>query len=141
LLKIIKDNSNVLTLSSLEKQSKVNASKLLYVIDFLELIKFVKTKDNTVSLLPAGQILLESTKTQRKKLFSAHLIRNLPIISYIYETLKARPLRRAPRSRFLSLLEDRLSKEEAIDTLKAVTGWGRHIELFFYDDRSQQYYL
>ncbi|AVP87512.1 nitrate ABC transporter ATP-binding protein [Candidatus Phycorickettsia trachydisci] len=141
LLKIIKDSSNILTLSSLEKQSKVNASKLLYVIDFLELIKFVKTKDNTVSLLPAGQILLESTKTQKKKLFSEHLIRNLPIMSYVYETLKARPLRRAPKSRFLSLLEDRLSKEEAIDTLKAVTGWGRHIELFFYDDRSQQYYL
>jgi len=141
LLKIIKDSSNVLTLSSLERQSKVNASKLLYVIDFLELIKFVKTKDNTVSLLPAGQILLESNNKQRKKLFSEHLIRNLPIVSYIHETLKARPLRKAPRSRFLSLLEDRFSKEEAVDTLRAVTNWGRYIELFFYDDRSQQYYL
>lgn len=141
LLKIIKDNSNMLTLSSLEKQSKINASKLLYVIDFLELIKFVKTKDNTVSLNPSGQILLESNNKQRKKLFSEHLIRNLPIISYIHETLKARPLHIAPKSRFLSLLEDRLPKDEAADTLRAVTNWGRYIEFFFYDDRSQQYYL
>lgn len=131
----------MLTLSSLEKQSKINASKLLYVIDFLELIKFVKTKDNTVSLNPSGQILLESNNKQRKKLFSEHLIRNLPIISYIHETLKARPLHIAPKSRFLSLLEDRLPKDEAADTLRAVTNWGRYIEFFFYDDRSQQYYL
>lgn len=141
LLKIVKDNSNMLTLSSLEKQSKITASKLSYVIDFLELIKFVKTKDNTVSLLPSGQILLESNNKQRKKLFSEHLIRNLPIVSYIYEILKARPLHIAPKSRFLSLLEDRLPKDEAADTLRAVTSWGRYIELFFYDDRSQQYYL
>lgn len=141
LLKVIKDNSNMLTLSSLEKQSKVSPSKLLYVIDFLELIKFVKTKDNTVSLIASGQILLESNNKQRKKLFSEHLIRNLPIISYIYETLKARPLHIAPKSRFLSLLEDRLPKDEAADTLKAVTSWGRYTELFFYNDRSQQYYL
>src|SRR5438309_1772074 len=45
-----------------------------------------------------------------------------------------RPGHRAPAARFLRELEDHLSEEEAERVLDTVINWGRHAEIFAYDD-------
>ena len=48
--------------------------------------------------------------------------------------LDERPNHRAPAARFLRELEDYLSEEEAERVLDTVINWGRHAEIFAYDD-------
>jgi NitT/TauT family transport system ATP-binding protein len=43
----------------------------------------------------------------------------------------------APRARFEYELQDHLSEADAESTLRGVTGWDRHAELFAYDDQSR----
>ena len=108
--------------------------------NFLAILKFINIGDNQVSLTPAGKMLTESDIKQRKKIFAEHLMRNLPIIPYICDILHSKPDRKAPRERFITLLEDRLSKKDAHETLKAITHWGRYSGLFFYNSHTAEYY-
>jgi NitT/TauT family transport system ATP-binding protein len=47
----------------------------------------------------------------------------------------------APKSRFFDELEDHMSTDDAEQTLRAVTAWGRYAESFAYDDDSQTFSL
>jgi NitT/TauT family transport system ATP-binding protein len=127
-------------LSDLEEKSDLNTSQILSVTAFLEILKFIVIKDNLVVLTPAGKMITEADIKQRKKIFAEHLIKHLPIISYICDVLRSKAERRAPRERFITLLEDRLSKKDAQEALKAITHWGRYTGLFFYNSHTGQYY-
>ena len=50
---------------------------------------------------------------ERKRLFAAALLKNIPLAAHIRRVLDERPGHRAPAARFLRELEDHLSEEEA----------------------------
>jgi NitT/TauT family transport system ATP-binding protein len=127
-------------LGELEDKCDLNTSEILSATNFLAILKFISIQDNKVSLTPAGKMLTESDIKQRKKIFAEHLNKNLPIIPYICDVLSSKPERRAPKERFMTLLEDRLSKKDAQEALKAITHWGRYSGLFFYNSHTAEYY-
>jgi NitT/TauT family transport system ATP-binding protein len=141
LVEYIYNNSGKILLSSLEGNYDLTISDIVSATSFLQLLKFVSIENNEVSLTSSGKILSESGIQERKQIFSEHLMQHLPIISYICDTLKERKGHKAPKKRFMTLLEDQLSHSEAIESLKAITNWGRYTELFFYNDKTGQYYL
>jgi NitT/TauT family transport system ATP-binding protein len=141
LLEYINDDSGRISLSQLDDKCDLNTAEILASTSFLELLKFVVIEDNMVILTAAGKMLLESNIQSRKKILAQHLMRHLPIIGYILDTLQQKSGHRVAKKRFLLVLEDKLSKADALDVLKAVTALGRYAELFSYDYKSQHYYL
>jgi NitT/TauT family transport system ATP-binding protein len=141
ILEFVSDNSGRIALSLLEGKYDLDSSDIISATSFLELLKFAHLEDTEIVLTSAGKILIESDLQQRKKIFAEHLMRNLPIISYIHDILKERKDHTAPRERFLTLLEDHLSPDDAIQTLKSITNWARYTELFFYDNKTGKYHL
>lgn len=94
-----------------------------------------------IALTPAGIAYADAGTQQRKAIFRAHALRNVPLISHILGVLQARPNGRAPRLRFEAELEDHLSEKLALETLNTAIEWGRYAEVYEYDDSSESLLL
>jgi NitT/TauT family transport system ATP-binding protein len=108
-------------------------AEALHILEFAELI------GKSLKLTAAGRVFAQDDTEGRKRLFREHLLRFVPLATHIHRILDEREDHKAPRSRFEMELEDHLSHQEAEQTLRTVTGWGRYAELFGYDDKSRRF--
>ena len=141
LLDCIHDNGDSLPLSVLDDKSELNAAEILVATEFLELLHFLYVDKNIATLTLAGQLVVQADIVERKQIFAQHLINYIPIMSYIRDILHQRPNHQAPRKRFISLLEDKLSTFDANKVLHNITCWGRDTGLFFYNENKKIYTL
>ena len=107
--------------------------ELFPMIEALQLLGFANVSRGDIELTPAGRAYAEADMLERKRLFAAALLKNIPLAAHIRRVLDERPGHRAPAARFLRELEDHLSEEEADRVLATVIDWGRHAEIFAYD--------
>ena len=66
----------------------------------LEILGFAEMRDGSLHLTPAGNIFVGGAAEARKKLFSEHLLRNVPLAAHIRLVLSEPPghdMRAAPR--------------------------------------------
>jgi len=112
---------------------------LFPIAEALHILEFAELKDGAIKLTPAGRIFAQSGTEERKRLFSEHLLRFVPLAAHIRHVLNEREGHLAPRVRFESELEDHLNPSDTEKTLRAVTGWARYAELFTYDDQKRTF--
>lgn len=112
---------------------------LLPIVDTGELVGFVSVHEGDLILTPLGKTYAEANILARKELIAGRILR-LPIINWIYETLQQDDNQRVEWEFFLDKFEadfgDRAEKQLDIAIM-----WGRHAELFAYDDKSGELYL
>jgi NitT/TauT family transport system ATP-binding protein len=65
----------------------------------------------------------------------------VPLAAHIKRVLDDRQSHRAPASRFRDELEDHMSEELAVNTLRAVVSWARYGEVFAYDEDTDVFSL
>jgi NitT/TauT family transport system ATP-binding protein len=128
-------------LSKIANPLIAHVDNVLIVAEVLQLLEFGEITDGAVRLTTAGRVFAASDAVERKRLFREHLLNFVPLAGHIVDVLQERESHRAPRIRFKSELEDRLSADDAETTLRAITNWGRYAELFTYDDRSRAFTL
>lgn len=109
---------------------------LFPLTELLEILRYAKVSKGDITITDEGREFVEADILERKKLFSIHLKKYVPLARYIYEQLERHPRHRALEENFLSLLEDYLSESEAERVLSTVIEWGRYAELFAYDYNS-----
>jgi NitT/TauT family transport system ATP-binding protein len=109
---------------------------LFPLTELLEILRFAKVSKGDISITDEGKEFANADILERKKIFSVHLKKYVPLARYIYDRLIRHPRRRALEENFLSLLEDYLSEDEAERVLNTVIEWGRYAELFAYDYNS-----
>lgn len=107
----------------------------------LQRLGLAEVERGDIALTPAGLEYNDATTQERKVIFRAHALRNIPLIAHIAGVLQARPNGRAPRVRFEAELEDHLTEQIALETLDAAIEWGRYAEVYEYDDTSQSLLL
>lgn len=122
-------------LSALATRLNLDVAGLFRVAGVARMLGFVEFREATLHLTAGGRALAAANIQDRNGLFAEHLLRSVPLASYIRRVLEDRPSHEAPRSRFLEELEDQLSPSEAEHTLTAVTNWGRYGDVFSYDHR------
>ena len=132
-------NHGNMDLAKLNQSLQMDAGIFLQIIEALRLLKFAEINNGDIRLTGAGIAFANANTQDRKKIFSEHLTQNLPLISYIERILHERPDNRAPRLRFLTILEDHLPSEEADSTLDIAISWARFAELFSYDANEQMF--
>ncbi len=115
--------------------------ELLPVAEALHLLGLAEVAQGDIVLTAPGLEYAEADTQQRKRLFSAHALRGVPLVAYIRSVLQARPNGRAPRLRFETELEDHLTEQYARETLDVAIEWGRYAELYEYDDVSESLVL
>ncbi|HBZ72322.1 MAG TPA: nitrate ABC transporter ATP-binding protein [Deltaproteobacteria bacterium] len=126
-------------LAKLARPLTLEVDDLFPTAEALHILEFAELKDGAIKLTAAGRAFSEAGTEGRKRLFREHLLRFVPLAAHIRRVLDERESHRAPRVRFESELEDHLTRGDAEKTLRAVIGWGRFAELFFYDDKKRSF--
>src|SRR5947208_15039353 len=121
-------------LPHLADEENLAVDELLPMIELLQLLGFALVSGGDIELTMAGRRYAEADMLARKQIFAEVLPKQVPLAAYIRRVLDERPGHRAPAARFLRELEDYLSEEEAERVLDTVINWGRHAEIFAYDD-------
>lgn len=106
---------------------------LFPLTELLEILRFAKVSKGDITITDEGRAFVDADILERKKIFSIHLKKYVPLARYIYDQLILHPRHRALEENFLSLLEDYLSESEAERVLRTVIEWSRYAELFAYD--------
>lgn len=132
------------TLSSAEYKQKVdlpeladnlnlNVDDLFHITEALEILRFATVSKGDIELTPAGRQYADADILARKKIFAAHLLKQIPLAAHIRRVLDERPDHRASEERFLRELEDYLSEDAAEEVLEVIIDWGRYAEIVAYD--------
>lgn len=114
----------------------LDIDNLFPLTELLDILRFAKVSKGDISITDDGKAFADADILERKKIFSIHLKKYVPLARYIYDQLIRHPRHRALEENFLSLLEDYLSETEAERVLSTVIEWGRYAELFAYDYNS-----
>ena len=114
----------------------LNIDDLFPLMELLEILSFAKVSKGDITITEEGKNFVDADILERKKIFSIHLKKYVPLARYINDQLIRHPRHRALEENFLSLLEDYLSETEAERVLRTVIEWGRYAELFAYDYNS-----
>ena len=121
-------------LPHLADEENLTTDELLPLIELLQLLGFAHVSGGDIELTAMGRAYAEADMLTRKQIFAEALVNQVPLAAHIRRVLDERPGHRAPAARFLRELEDHLSEEEAERVLETVINWGRHAEIFAYDD-------
>lgn len=109
---------------------------LFPLTELLEILRFARVSKGDITITDEGKAFVDADILERKKIFSIHLKKYVPLARYIYDKLIRHPRHRELEENYLSLLEDYLSESEAERVLRTVIEWGRYAELFAYDYNS-----
>lgn len=112
---------------------------LLPIVEAGDLLGLLKVQDGDLLLTPLGTVYAEASILARKEMLAGRILR-LPLISWIYETLQSDDNQRVAWSYFFDKLQadfGDLTERE----LDITISWGRHAELFAYDDGTGELYL
>jgi CBS domain-containing protein len=112
---------------------------LLPIVESGDLLGFITVHEGDMSLAPLGRAYADATILGRKAIIAGRVLR-LPIIAWIYETLQQDDNRRVAWDYFHDKLRADFG-EKAEKQLDIAISWGRHAELFTYDDVSGELYL
>jgi NitT/TauT family transport system ATP-binding protein len=112
---------------------------LLPIVDAGTLLGFVTVEDGDLALTPLGRAYADTTILARKAIIAGRVLR-LPMLAWIYETLQQDDNQRVAWDYFHDKLEADFG-DEAEKQLDVAIGWGRHAELFAYDDKAAELYL
>ncbi len=124
---------------------KLSAALILELDDLLplveagELLGFAVLEGGALVLTPLGHTYAEASILARKELLAGRVLR-LPLISWIYDTLQRDDTCSTARSYFFDKLQMEFG-DLAEDQLDIAIGWGRHAELFAYNDDTGELYL
>jgi NitT/TauT family transport system ATP-binding protein len=102
-------------------------------------VGFVNVQEGDLLITPPGQAYAEASILARKELITGRIL-HLPVISWIYETLRRDDNQRVARSHFVDELKpdfgDLMEKQFDI-----AISWGLYDELFVYHDDAGELYL
>jgi NitT/TauT family transport system ATP-binding protein len=125
----------------LSDELHMEADDLFPVSDALQMLNLAEIEGGDIKLTDIGKQFVEADTDDRKKIFQRQLLANVPLAAHIRRILQERTNHVAPKSRFFDELEDHMSSEDAEETLRSVTAWGRYAEAFAYDDDAQAFSL
>ena len=114
----------------------LDIDNLFPLTELLQILRFAKVSEGDIAITEEGKAFVDADILERKKIFSIHLKKYVPLARYIYDQLVRHPRHRALEENFLSLLEDYFSESEAERVLRTVIEWGRYAELYAYDYNS-----
>jgi NitT/TauT family transport system ATP-binding protein len=112
---------------------------LLPIVEAGDLLGFITVREGDLLLTPLGRAYADATILARKAIIAGRVLR-LPVIAWIYEALQRDDNGRVARDYFHDKLEADFG-DKTEEQLDIAISWGRHAELFAYDDDTGELYL
>jgi NitT/TauT family transport system ATP-binding protein len=112
---------------------------VLPIVEAGEVLGFIAVQEGDLLLSELGKAYAEASILARKELIAGRTLR-LPVIAWIYETLQRDDNRRVAKKYFLEALQGDFG-DLAEQQLQVAIQWGRHAELFSFDDDTDELFL
>jgi NitT/TauT family transport system ATP-binding protein len=112
---------------------------LLPIVETGDLLGFITVHEGDLLLTPLGRAYADATILARKAIIVGRVLR-LPVIAWIYETLQRDDNQRVAWDYFYEKLQADFG-DVAEQQLDIAINWGRHAELFAYDNDTGELYL
>ena len=122
-------------------QLQMEVDDLFPVAEALQLLRFAEVEGGDIKLTDVGKQFAGAGVDDRKKLFQRQLLDHVPLAAHIRRVLQERANHTAPRSRFRDELQDHMTADSTLHTLRSVIAWARFSEAFAYDARSETFSL
>jgi NitT/TauT family transport system ATP-binding protein len=122
-----------INLPALAESLHLDINNLFPITETLDMLRFVKIIDGELTLTDYGKKFAEADILKRKQIFAEHLLKYLPIVAKIKQTLDQDVSHKALKEFFLEELKINFSIEESERILRTIISWGRYAELFSYD--------
>ncbi len=122
-------------------QLQMEVDDLFPVAEALQLLRMAEVEGGDIKLTDIGKQFAGSGVDDRKKLFQRQLLACVPLAAHIRRVLQERANHTAPRSRFRDELQDHMTADSTLHTLRSVVAWARFSEAFAYDARSETFSL
>jgi NitT/TauT family transport system ATP-binding protein len=139
LLEKVADEDGRADLQKLSAALNFELDDLLPLVEAGELLGLAVLEGGALVLTPLGHTYAEASILARKELLAGRVLR-LPLISWIYDTLQRDDTCSTARSYFFDKLQGEFG-DLAEDQLDIAIRWGRHAELFAYNDDTGELYL
>lgn len=139
LLETLSEDGGRADLYRITDDLKLELDDLLPVVEAGELLGFITVVEGDLLLPPLGQAYADASILARKEIIAGRVLR-LPLISWIYETLVRDDNGRVARDFFLERLKGDFG-DLAEQQLEIAIQWGRHAELYAYDDDTGELFL
>jgi NitT/TauT family transport system ATP-binding protein len=107
--------------------------KLIPVVNAAELLDFVETPKRTVALAPLGQRYVRAALAERKAIWRQQIL-GLKLFQQVHEALERSERHRISREFVLETIAVSLPQEDYERAFLRLVSWGRHGDLFAYDD-------
>jgi len=136
LLEILVDQGGHANLHVLADELSLEVDALLPAVDTLVLLGLLKLVEGDAIITPDGEAFAKGDIQERKKIFRAAVLANVPLLRQMEQALKAKANRTLPAEFFQDLLDEHFSEDESRRQLETAIHWGRYAELFDYDAAS-----
>ncbi|HMX10288.1 MAG TPA: nitrate/sulfonate/bicarbonate ABC transporter ATP-binding protein [Burkholderiaceae bacterium] len=122
------------SLPRLAEAAALSDARLLPLAHGLALLGLAQFEHGDLQLTALGRRYADGHHTLRQELFGQQLLSHVPLAAHIRHSLEQEPSGQLAVKPFLRLLRERLDPAEADRVLRTVIAWGRHGEVFEYDD-------
>lgn len=122
-----------INLPALAESLHLDINNLFPITETLDMLRFVKIIDGELTLTDYGKKFAEADILKRKQIFAEHLLKYLPIVTKIKQTLDQDVSHKVFKELFLEELQINFSIEESERILRTIISWGRYAEIFSYD--------
>jgi NitT/TauT family transport system ATP-binding protein len=121
-------------LPKLAEETELTDDELLPLAQAVSLLGLAQLAAGDLHLTPLGRRYVDGAHTLRQELFGQQLLSAVPLAAHIRHSLEQEPSGELPEEPFLRLLSETLSAAEAERVLRTAIEWGRHGEVFEYND-------
>ena len=133
LLEILADQGGRSDLHKLADELSLEVDALLPTVDTAVLLGMLRLEEGDAIITPEGQAFAQADIQARKAIFRKAALANVPLLSQIENSLKAKANRTLSDEFFRDLLDEHFSEDESRRQLETAIQWGRYAEIFDYD--------
>ena len=140
LLEIVNDLGGRADLPDLADKLRLEVDDLLPTVDAAVMLGFAAVSEGDVNITDAGREFATADVDRSKQLFGEQLIKNVPFVSTVVETLRQKRNGVVDKEFFMDILDEHFTSDEAERQFQQLIYWGRYASLFEYDADEEKLY-
>lgn len=125
----------------LAERLQMAVDDLLPIVDAATLLGFAEVEQGDFKLTDVGRDFATTTILRSKDLFRHQLLKQVPALNSLFQTLHEKQDGSMRADFFLDLWDEHFPHEEAERQFATAIDWGRYAELFEYDADEERLYL
>jgi NitT/TauT family transport system ATP-binding protein len=133
LLEIISDRGGREDLPKLAETLRLEVDDLLPAVDASRILGFANVEHGDVLITPIGNEFANADIHKSHQIFKRQLLKNVPFVSTVVETLHQKRDGRIGKEFLLDILDEHFSEAESQQQFQTLVDWGRYAQLFEYD--------